>query len=136
MRYTSDAIKTAARQFNADFPESAAEIKAGEAVIRVSCDSWTSTGSRIRAVVHAGIRAADGRFIGAGDGAAHFFGRKDGRETPAWNARRVMRGRWSGVEVPIEYSDCPPRGTVIRDEAGNANGKPRVRKTRPEVKAS
>lgn len=123
----SEGIKTAARAYNADFPESLPEIEAGEAIIRVSCDSWTSTGSRIRAVVHAGIRTGDGSFIGAGDGDPWFFGRKDGRETAAWNARRVMRGRWGNVEVPIEYVNCPPRGDVIRDEAGNANGKPRAR---------
>ena len=125
---TSDTIKTAARDFNADYPESLPEIEAGEAIIRVGCDSWTSTGSVVRAVVHAGIRAADGGFIGSGDGAAHFFARKDGRESTAWNARRVMRGRWSNVEVPIEYTCDWPKGTVIRDKAGNANGKPRARR--------
>jgi hypothetical protein len=125
---TSEAIRTAARDFNADYPESAAEIDAGEAIIRVSCDSWTSTGSVVRAVVHTGIRTADGSFIGSGDGAAYFFGRKDGRESTAWNARRVMRPRWSNVEVPIEYTCDWPRGTVIRDEAGNTTSKPRARK--------
>lgn len=128
MELTPEGIKAAARIFNAGFPESLAEIEAGEAIIWVGCDSWTSTGSVIRAVVRPSIRTADGSTIGAGDGDAHFFARKDGRETAAWNARRVMRGRWNNVTVPIEYVDCPRGTIVIRDEAGNANGKPRTRR--------
>lgn len=138
MQMTSEAIKTAAAQFNAEYPESLAEIAGGEAVIWVFCE-YRGTGaygggkSQINAVVHAGIRTADGSFISAGEPDAHWFAVRDGRENPAANARRAMRARWNGVHVPIEYTAEYPAGTVIRDEPG-PDGKP-ARKTRKAAAA-
>lgn len=132
------AITDAALDSHAEWPELLPVIIDGAAVIRVYARSDGGTGRRIIACVEPGVVGADGTFYSSGTGDDRVFwpawrgDRRDGREAPNWNARRVMRPFFA-VRVPVEYvtireSRGPDYATVIRDEYG-PDCRPAKRKT-------
>lgn len=105
---TETGIKEAAREYNRAYPEAAAEINAGEAMILVLCET-TGTGWRLHVTVTPGVRAPGGGWISAADPVGERITARDGRLTPQDCARRTLAGRFTGVHVPINYERAGTR---------------------------
>ena len=106
MTSTADKIKAAAVIYNAEYPEAAAEIAAGEAIILITAHNADNYGKRVRLVVNEGVRAADGGFIASADPGASTVDRRDGRLTKTMVAERrfahmIREATACGIRVEI-----------------------------------
>lgn len=100
---TAEQITAAARVYNAEFPEAAAEIEAGTPMLSIYADTDAKAGRSMRIVADFGVVAPDGGWIAAGDPTVIQM------RTP-WNgklqdiaARRVRQELGGKPSVPVRY---------------------------------
>jgi hypothetical protein len=98
----TDEIKQAANLYNSEYPEAAAEIEAGEAVIRLIACYADNYGRQVRFIFEPGVVAPDGGFIGAGLGWNTTHRSLDGRLGPDDQARRRFARMIRESTVPVE----------------------------------
>jgi hypothetical protein len=105
---TGDAIRAAARETNADFPEALAMIDAGRPVLLVHVLAADRAERTYRVVVSPSVMASqDGRgvSIGAGDPVVLVNGwrPRDGRLSFLENARRLVGAQLGRARVAVEW---------------------------------
>jgi hypothetical protein len=100
--HTADSIKTAAKAYNSDYPEAAAEIDAGVAILLINARYADNYGHRISVVIDYGVRAQDGGWIGADMIELRTYRSLDGRVGPDDQARRRLARLIREAEVPVE----------------------------------
>uniref|UniRef100_UPI003F49909B hypothetical protein n=1 Tax=Nonomuraea sp. CA-251285 TaxID=3240002 RepID=UPI003F49909B len=98
---TADQIREAARVFNADYPEAAAEIDAGTPIIDVRGDTSAKDCRHCRVTVTAGLIAPDGGFIYGHEPHVLVFRSFDGRIPPQEQGARLLRKHLAAVEVEV-----------------------------------
>lgn len=102
---TPDTIRQAAKVYNADYPEAAAEIDAGTPVLDVAiCHADRSaSGRRYRLISTYGVRAVDGGFIGAGEPVVITVDRRRSTERMVDTATRryTRQAAAAGVELVV-----------------------------------
>lgn len=105
MEMTSTAIKAAALAYNADYPEAAAEIEAGEATIRVFASSDDGLGRSVKVLAVFGVVGSGGWIeAGAPNVLAAGMRRQDGRLSAVECARRAFGRGFAGSAVPVEWA--------------------------------
>lgn len=95
------AIKTAAKQYNADYPEAAQEIDEGAAVVYLIAQTPARRQREVLVTLTPGVEGGGG-FIGAADPVAITLRRRDGRYGPIETARRALAADLAKVRVPVK----------------------------------
>lgn len=98
-----DAIRAAAHDYNADFPEATAEIDAGEPMVLVCAGYYDRYGRKVRLVLDVGIRTEDGGWIGSDRPQAAIVNHSDGRTSPVNTAKKFLAARLAATKVPVVY---------------------------------
>ncbi|MEU1592727.1 hypothetical protein ABZ468_07670 [Streptomyces sp. NPDC005708] len=103
MPTTALEIRAAAQEYNAvgSTPEELSALETGTPTVRVHCRSDSGSGRTVTARITAGVDTPMGHIPAHPPIVVH-FARRDGRQDPATNARKVLGPRFR-VAVPVEY---------------------------------